>query len=319
VGRGAPTIVEGGCFAADPQVRSPAMESPTCPGAVEPERSSFVESSGLRIHCLEWGDPAADPIVLCHGMWDHARSFATLAPLLAERYRVVAIDSRGHGESDWADGYSWPCDIADIVRVARSLGRPVYLVGHSKGGGQATDATRAAPDLVRKVVNIDGFGPPPFTPEDEPSPQQCRMFLDLRRRAAERDHWRPYPTLDHLIKRRQQQNPRLTGEWLRYFVFHAARQVEGGWAWRADPLMAHGFGPWRPEWIGVSYRGLTAPLLAITGSERDTWGPLPESILAERLSNVRNLERLRIAGAGHFVHMERPRETARAILDFLAS
>jgi pimeloyl-ACP methyl ester carboxylesterase len=295
------------------------MARPSCPGAVEPERSSFVESSGLRIHCLEWGDPAADPLVLCHGMWDHARSFATMAPVLAERYRVVAIDARGHGDSEWADGYSWPCDIADIVRVMRSLGRPVHLVGHSKGGGQSTDAARARPELVRKLVNIDGFGPPPFRPEDEATPERCGAFLDQRRGAAARDSWRPYPTLEQLVERRRAQNPRLSGAWLRYFVFHAARQVEGGWCWKADPLMAHGFGPWRPEWIAVSYRALTVPMLAITGSEQDTWGPLPEEILGERLSHVRNLERLCIEGAGHFVHMERPRETARAVLDFLGS
>jgi pimeloyl-ACP methyl ester carboxylesterase len=295
------------------------MEAPSCAGTVEPERSRFVESFGLRIHCLEWGDPEAEPVVCCHGMWDHARSFATLAPLLAERYRVVAIDARGHGESDWADGYSWPCDIADIVQVLRSLGRPALLVGHSKGGGQATDTARAAPDLVRRVVNIDGFGPPPLRPEEEPSAERCRAFLDLRRTAAERDRWRPYPSLDHLIARRRAQNPRLSGDWLRYFVFHAARRGEGGWSWKADPLMAHGFGPWRPEWIAVSYRALTVPMLAVTGSEQDTWGPLPEEILSERLANVRNLERARIDGAGHFVHMERPRETARVVLDFLAA
>lgn len=301
------------------RVRCATMEVPTCPGVVEPERSTFVPSGELRIHCCEWGDPDGEPLVLCHGMWDHARSFATLAPLLAERYRVVAIDARGHGDSDWADGYSWPCDIADIVRVARSLGRPVHLVGHSKGGGQATDSARAAPELVRKLVNIEGFGPPPLSPEEEPTPERCRVFLDQRRKAAGRHGWRPYPSLDDLVERRRTQNPRLSGAWLRYFVFHAAREVEGGWCWKADPLMAHGFGPWRPEWIGVSYRALNVEMLAITGSEQDTWGPLPETILSERLSNVRKLERLRIEGAGHFVHMERPHETARNILDFLAS
>jgi len=292
------------------------MEAPHCAAAVEPERSRFVESFGVRLHCAEWGDPRGEPLLLCHGMWDHVRSFASLAPLLAEHYRVVAVDARGHGDSEWADAYSWPCDIADIVSVLRSLGRPAHLVGHSKGGGQATDAARAAPELVRKVVNIDGFGPPPLRPEEEPTPERCCAFLDQRRRAAEQ-HRRPYANLDQLVERRQAQNPRLVGDWLRYFVYHAARPVEGGWVWKSDPLMGPGFGPWRPEWIAVSYRRLEAPLLAITGSEADTWGPLPETILAARLANIRNLERVRIDGAGHFVHMERPRETAGAILAFL--
>jgi pimeloyl-ACP methyl ester carboxylesterase len=76
------------------------MPEITYPGALPPERSRTVPSFGLRINTLEWGDPAAQPLVLCHGMWDHARSFAVLAPLLARRFRVVAIDARGHGDSD---------------------------------------------------------------------------------------------------------------------------------------------------------------------------------------------------------------------------
>ena len=73
----------------------------------------------------------------------------------------------------------------------------------------------------------------------------------------------------------------------------------------------------RPDWIGLSYAALQAPLLAIIGSEPDTWGPLPEPILQDRLAHVRHLERVTVAGAGHFVHMEKPVETADIIQDFL--
>jgi len=76
-------------------------------------------------------------------------------------------------------------------------------------------------------------------------------------------------------------------------------------------------GPWVPEWIAPSYRTLSMPMLAITGSEPDTWGPLPPSILDERLSYVPQLERCTVQGAGHFVHIEKPEETARVILEFL--
>ena len=52
------------------------------------------------------------------------RGFDLLAPLLSERWRVIAFDARGHGESDWADAYDWPVDVVDIVAILRSLGRP---------------------------------------------------------------------------------------------------------------------------------------------------------------------------------------------------
>jgi pimeloyl-ACP methyl ester carboxylesterase len=294
------------------------VTEPSYPGAIAPQRCTSVESLGVRLNLLEWGDPEAPPLVLTHGMWDHARSFAVFAPLLAEHFRVVAIDARGHGDSAWAGAYSWLTDILDVISVLRWVGRRAVLVGHSKGGGQATDAARAVPELVAKLVSIDGFGPPALD-DDQPLPARFAAFLDQGRTRAQRDSWRPYASLDDLVERRRAQNPRLSRAWLRYLAFHGAREDGDGWRWKADPLMAHGVGPWRPEWIGPSYATLRVPMLAVTGSEPDTWGPLPEQVLAERLSRVPQLERRTISGAGHFVHIERPAETAQVVLDFLRS
>lgn len=272
---------------------------------------------GLRLHALEWGAVDAPAIVLCHGMWDHARSFATLAPFLAERYRVIALDARGHGDSQWGDAYNWIAWVGDIIRFIRSLETPVYLLGHSMGGGQVIDAARAIPEQVQKLVNIDGFGPPPMPPETPPVPQRFAQFLDFRRRMTRRPTWRPYRSVDELAERRRAQNPRLSLEWLRYFSYHAASESAEGWTWKADPQMALGMGPWVPEWIAPSYATLTMPLLAIVGSEPDTWGPLPADVLEERLSHARHLTRRTVEGAGHFVHIEKPEETAHLILEFL--
>ena len=114
------------------------------------------------------------------------------------------------------------------------------------------------------------------------------------------------------------QNPRLSLEWLRYFAAHGsrarARRAASGTSirWRrAAP------GPFRPDWIAPGWRRLRMPMLAVIGSEPDTWGPLPEPILAPRLANVPLLTRATVQDAGHFMHIEQPRETARLILDFL--
>lgn len=193
------------------------LDPPAYPGTLSPTRSYDFDSAGFRLRVHSWGDPAAQPIVLCHGMWDHARGFDLLAPLLAQRLHVLALDARGHGDSDWADYYTWAPDVQDIVRFARSLGRPVHLLGHSKGGSQVTDAAVAAPELVRKLINIEGFGPPK---EGYTVPggglrtfdalETMRGFLDASRRSADRAQWRPYASLDHLVARRQALNPRLS-------------------------------------------------------------------------------------------------------------
>ncbi len=294
-------------------VRDVSVE-PKYLGTVPPERRWNFLSFGLRLNILEWGDPQAEPLVMTHGMWDHARSFAGFAPLLAEQFRVVALDARGHGDSEWADNYSWFVDVMDLVGLMRSFGKPVFLLGHSKGGGQATDAARLAPECVKRLINIDGFGPPEMDDLRSP-PLIMADVLDRRRKM--RSSWRRYANLDELAERRNAQNPRLTSEWLRYFSFHGATCNEEGWTWKSDPNMAVGYGPWRPDWIGPSYAFVSMPMLAIIGSEEDTWGPLPPAILEERLSRIPNLIRYTVPGAGHFVHIEQPHATADVVMDFL--
>jgi pimeloyl-ACP methyl ester carboxylesterase len=293
------------------------------PGAVAPEKSRFVRSLGLRLHVVEWGDERATPVLLTHGFYDHARSFDTLAPRLAERFRVLALDSRGHGDSDWPDAYSWLADVLDVVNVLRDIGRPTHIVGHSRGGGLATDAALLFPEGVLRLVNIDGFGPPPTGWEAEGMrryegtvPELLAAFFDWRRTNVERRSFRPSPSLDELAARRRQQNPRLSLEWLRYFAFHGAREIEGGFVWKVDPYAARGFGPWRPEWIAPAWRRLRMPMLALWGDQPDAWG-LPDPWRSERLAHVPALERAVVAGAGHFLHIEKPAETARLVVDFL--
>jgi pimeloyl-ACP methyl ester carboxylesterase len=302
--------------------RAVAEPEPSYAGAVAPERRAFFISEGVRLRLDEWGNPAAPPLVLLHGAFDHGRGFDGLAPLLAARFRVLALTSRGHGDSDWVDAYAWPNDVLDAVNLLRSLGRPAHLVGHSRGGGQATDAAVWAPECVRRVINIDGFGPPPegFGPpggvaDARPIPARFADYLD-RRRASTGRAWRAYASLDDLVERRRAQNPRLSREWLRYFLFHGARETEDGWVWKTDPEFGYSFGPWRPDWIGPSWKRLRAPMLAVTGTEPDAW-QLPEPLVAERLAFVSDLERANVPDAGHFVHMERPRETADLLLGFL--
>jgi pimeloyl-ACP methyl ester carboxylesterase len=303
------------------------MNEPLHPDAVPPERSQMLAVNGTRLCLHEWGDPKAPPVVLSHGMFDHSRGFDLLAPLLAEHFRVIAIDARGHGDSDWCDAYLWNSDVLDVVSVLRWIDRPVHVIGHSKGGGQVMDAACIAPKRIRQVVNLDGFGPPDdgfFQRPGGPDMNQltiaerCALFLDRRRMAAERDSWRPYSSLADLVKRRQQQNPMLEDPWLSHFVFHGAREDKDGWRWKSDPHIAGGgFGPFKPEWIAPGWRRMRAPLLAMIGSLPDTWGPLPKDVLDARLENVEHLDRVTVEGAGHFIHMQKPAEAARSMLEFL--
>jgi len=112
----------------------------------DPAVDAFVTLDGLRFHYREYpGD--GRPVVLLHGVASNARWWLLVGPLLAGRFRLLALDQRGHGESDRPDGgYDFASVVGDLAAFIEALGleRPV-LVGHSWGGNVALEyaATRA--------------------------------------------------------------------------------------------------------------------------------------------------------------------------------
>lgn len=317
------------------------------PGAVAPVRRRILRAQGLRLNLCEWGAEDAEPLVLAHGFYDHARSFDTLAPLLAQRYRVIAYDARGHGDSEWAAAYDWRADVLDLVCVLRNLPRPALLVGHSRGGVIALDAAMMAPRLVRKVVSMDGFGPPTGGFAEwsgraaQTPPMRLAAHLDWLRRAAwetrsqsalerlpglrgrrvrQHRNRRPAASLAELARSRGVQNPRLSEAWLLYFTRHGARQAPGGYTWKADPLAARlgGVGPFQPEWTAMGWRRIKTPTLAVWGDSEDVWR-IAEPLRSERLAEIPHCDCAEVPNAGHFLHIEQPAETARALLDWLSA
>ena len=76
-------------------------------GAVRPGEQAPGSGHGrhLERHAIplpDWGNRQAPPLVLLHGFTGNARHWDTFARVMAERYRVLALDQRGHGETDWA-------------------------------------------------------------------------------------------------------------------------------------------------------------------------------------------------------------------------
>ena len=116
---------------------------------------------GTRIRCLVAGDPAAPPMVLLHGLGEQAAGWETVASGLAQTFRVVALDLRGHGASDRPGDYSYELMRDDVIGVLDALDLPeVVLVGHSMGGVVAYLVAAARPRQVVRLVVEDA--PMPF-------------------------------------------------------------------------------------------------------------------------------------------------------------
>ena len=109
-----------------------------------PSTSQFVDVDNLSFHYLDFGDtrlaPGKDPrmTMLClHGGAAQAHWFDFVVGPFLDNYRVLSLDLRGHGDSDWGppDKYSYPDFARDVGGFIQKLGiGPVLLVGHSMGG-----------------------------------------------------------------------------------------------------------------------------------------------------------------------------------------
>jgi pimeloyl-ACP methyl ester carboxylesterase len=120
-------------------------------------KNQFVELRGLRFHYRDWGG-SGQPLVLLHGLASNSLIWKLVAPLLARRFRVLALDQRGHGPSDKPDdGYDFQSITGDLQAFieALSLERPA-LVGHSWGANVALQFAAERPDDVSWLALVDG-------------------------------------------------------------------------------------------------------------------------------------------------------------------
>ena len=116
-----------------------------------------IDHDGLALHVAEEGPAHGPPLVLLHGITSSGATWNWLVPLLAERYRVLRPDFRGHGRSARGAGpYAYDGYVADAVAVCEQVaGRPAVVIGHSLGGGAAAALAQQRPDLVRAIVLED--------------------------------------------------------------------------------------------------------------------------------------------------------------------
>ena len=128
-----------------------------------------VDANGVRLNCLDFAvpgsstasEPADDsrPKLLClHGGAAHAHWFDFVVGAFSERYRVLSLDLRGHGDSEWAAdaNYSYLQYASDVAAVVdRLAGGPVVLLGHSMGGMVSLVCAARYPERVAALVVLD--------------------------------------------------------------------------------------------------------------------------------------------------------------------
>jgi len=124
---------------------------------VEPHSVRVPASDGLSLHVLEWSREGT-PLVFVHGFGNDAHIWDDAAPAVATYYRTLAIDLRGHGDSDRDPEcrYDYEFHVADLEAVLAKLGvERLVLVGHSLGGRVGTLFAGRHPDRMAGLVIVD--------------------------------------------------------------------------------------------------------------------------------------------------------------------
>ena len=119
--------------------------------------SRYVSANGIRHHYLEWGDPSHPPLLMLHATGLCAWPWKPIARRLAERYRVLAFDQRGHGDTDKSDkGYKFEYAGEDLAAIVEAMELPSpRVIGHSSGGLAAIIASNLLPGRFGRVALVE--------------------------------------------------------------------------------------------------------------------------------------------------------------------
>ena len=122
-----------------------------------PHKSEFVTANGIKLHYLDWGGKKGQVLLFLAGLGNSAHIFDDIAPKFTDRFRVLALTRRGHGQSDKpASAYDIPTLTEDIRQFLDQLKiKRVTLVGHSFGGDEMTWFAGAYPERVDKLIYLD--------------------------------------------------------------------------------------------------------------------------------------------------------------------
>ena len=271
----------------------------------------FIESQRLRLSYWDWGNEGAPLVLLVHGGRDHARSWDRIASAFRDDYHVIALDLRGHGDSEWSVGgaYSLPDNTLDLVRVIERVGGPAHVIAHSYGGGVTLLAAGSYPEHFASLAVIEGTHS--LNPRDvEMGPGWVQQWGD-RLRSFEEMSPVVYPDLAAAELRVREANPRLPHDFTPHLTEWAARPVEGGYVWKYDWWVnARASMEIRREELPGFWAAIECPVVLLFARETHT----AQRLDAEQF--FQNASTVFIEESGHWAHHEQPEAVLAAIRPF---
>lgn len=274
--------------------------------------SRNVVINHLRLHLLEWGEPAAPPLLLLHGGNQSAHSWDLVSLHLADRYHIYALDQRGHGDSEWArDAEYAPDQMARdaLALIAQEGAAAPIVVGHSMGGMVTMRLTALEPTLPRAVGLVD-VGP-------EVSQRGAETIRNFVVRNTEFDQ------LDQFIDRVVAYDPFRSREHIeRTARYNLVQRSDGRYVSKSDRLLHD------PEFrqrarpdserrdVAQGFHAFAGPTLLIRGERSN----ILEAEAAKRfVAGLPNARLVEVSDCGHNVHSQNTPGFLEALTPWLAA
>src|SRR3989449_8835717 len=267
--------------------------------------SRVVRVGRLGLHYLEWGRTDRPPLLFLHGGSAHAHWFDGVAPAFADRYHVVSLDQRGHGESEWAQPAAYATEdfASDLLGFLDALGwRHAIVVGHSMGGHNAMAFSGWHPERVRALVIVDSR---PSIPEERLKQMHKRGYRALRLHQTREDAVAAF----RLLPRETTADPRL----LAHLATMGVVARDGGWVYRFDPEANRSRQP--TDTLSLLDR-ITAPALIVRGE----LSPVLTRDMADRVvTTIPGARFVEIPGTYHHLVLDAPAAFVAVLADFLST
>lgn len=274
------------------------------PGSGLPYQDKFISVNGLRLHYLDWGTAGKQPLIILHECCSGiAHSYDHIAPQFAQDYHVIAVDLRGHGDSEWSPVGAYLVDdyTKDIEALMDQLRlRDAVLLGASLGGRVVQQYAGTHPERVARVI-VEDVGP---ERPAEIGPNNVRTVQREDKGWASEDEVMAY------LKARR---PRIADSiWRPLVLYGTKRRDDGRLIWKRDPNYVKGLVV-GDVWQYV--RRITAPTLYVLGGESTI---VPQHTQEELKKIGPHLQIVVMPGVGHWPSKEVPDAYVKVLREFIS-
>ncbi len=297
---------------------------------MDPFERYYFNNLNCQLSFVDFGNTDKPDLLLLHGMRDHALSMNEIACALSTDYHVVALDLRGHGQSNNPGIYTMVQFVADVRALVQhcELKTPV-VIGHSLGGHIAARYTAIFHEDVSRLVLLDGMGPPNSSDQHDREQMKARLKFGIHAVSNLTSEGRQMKDEGEALMRLRKNNPKLSMELAQLIIEHGVTtHSQGGVSWSFDPAVQMVWHTFSHEETEELWSWIECPVLIVTGEHGlDYWSNMRETLkneqefyeltLKKRQQLFKDAQHRVIKDAGHMLHYDQPEPLNALLREFL--